>query len=105
MVRTDKEISDIIDELDSLSIQANALVRRLRRARLAEQGVRSGAQAPRTETYPHGYEVGDRVVITNRYLGQKNTQGQVTHITAQRVTLVDSSGNRYTRKPSNLRKL
>jgi hypothetical protein len=105
-------ISSIIDRLEVLSLQTNALVLELRAARLREQGSDARAQrAPpatpprQPATFRHGYAVGDRAIITNRYLGQRNTEGRVTYVTEQRVTIVDGSGNLYTRKPSNLRRL
>ena len=115
MVRNQKDnITDIVDRLEALTLQTNALVAELRAARLQElreNNARSQQWGPevtpprRTPTFHHGYEEGDRAIITNRYLGQRNTEGTVTHVTEQRVTIVDSTGNTYTRKPSNLRKL
>ena len=108
-------INDIIDRLEELSIESGALLIELRRARLRERqqdqgSLERGAVHPvtpprQTSTFPHGFELGDTVVITNNYLGQRNTRGHVSYITAQRVTIIDAHGQRYTRKPTNLRKL
>lgn len=114
----DNNIQDIINRLEELSIESGALLIELRRARLRERQLdqqpledqRTRAVHPVTpprqaSTFPHGFELGDKVVITNNYLGQRNTRGHVSYITEQRVTIVDAHGQRYTRKPTNLRKL
>jgi hypothetical protein len=96
--KKDQRTNDIIDRLEALSIETNELVTELRRRE----------QLPPTTTpvtRPHGFIVGDRASITNNYLRQRNIQGHVIYATAQRVTIIDAQGNRYTRKPTNLRKL
>jgi hypothetical protein len=96
----DQRTNDIIDRLEALSIETNELVTELRRR---EQLPPTTTTPVRTR--PHGFIVGDRASITNNYLRQRNIQGHVIYATAQRVTIIDAQGNRYTRKPTNLRKL
>ena len=100
MVRNRDNILNIIDELEALSLRTSALVLELRAARLQEWGEddprrqRSPrATSPRwTPTFRHGYKDRDRAIITNRYLGQRGTQGTVTYITEQRVMIADQLG-------------
>jgi hypothetical protein len=106
-MRNDKDQSqrtnDIIDRLEALSIETNELVTELRRREQLPQAAVVTPTSVRTKS--HGFVVGDRASITNNYLRQRNIQGHVIYATAQRVTIIDAQGNRYTRKPTNLRKL
>jgi hypothetical protein len=99
----DQRTNDIIDRLEALSIETNELVTELRRREQLPQA--AAAIPPSVRTRPHGFVVGDRASITNNYLRQRNIQGHVIYATEQRVTIIDAQGNRYTRKPTNLRKL
>jgi hypothetical protein len=101
----DQRTKEIINRLEALSLETNELLTELR-------GVHQHAQPPTNttapglgRTRPHQFHTGDRVIIANNYLRQRNIQGRVVYTTAQRVTLIDDEGNRYTRKPTNLRKL
>jgi hypothetical protein len=102
----DKRTNDIINRLEALSIESNELLNELREAQRRERQA-AGSTPARTppRTQPHSFNIGDRAIIANNYLRQRNIQGQVIYATAQRVTIIDTQGNRYTRKPTNLRKL
>jgi hypothetical protein len=97
----DQRTSDIITRLEALSIETNELVTELRR----REQLPPVPQTTPVRTRPHSFIVGDRASITNNYLRQRNIQGHMIYATAQRVTIIDAQGNRYTRKPTNLRKL
>jgi replicative DNA helicase len=52
------------------------------------------------------YQIGDRVEITNNYRGLRGTQGIVTHVTPQQVT-IRAEGHRrvITKKKTNVRRI
>lgn len=47
-------------------------------------------------------EVGELVIITNDFKGQRGTVGRVTHISDKRVTLIDNNRRIYTRSLDNV---
>jgi transcription antitermination factor NusG len=102
MTDKDQRISDIIDKLDSLMLEANDLTRELK-----EQRKQEGKKSKRDEssTYAHGFQKGDKVIITNVYRGRRGTIGIVTHTTKVQVTLLDESGTTHTRKFTNVSKI
>ena len=51
----------------------------------------------------HNFVIGDKVIITNNYAGERGTQGIVTHTTKQRVTILDSNNRSHNRKHSNVK--
>jgi hypothetical protein len=104
MNEQDQRTNIIINRLEALSLETNELLRELRETQPHERRPATTATVP-TRILPHDFVVGDRVVIANNYRRQRNTQGTVLYVTAQRVTLIDAQGNRHTRKPTNLRKL
>jgi hypothetical protein len=98
----DQRTKEIIHRLEALSIETNELLTELREVN------QHALQPPKTigaRARPHQFRVGDRVIIANNYLRQRNIQGSVIYTTMQRITLIDEQGNRYTRKPTNLRKV
>jgi hypothetical protein len=99
----DQRTNAIISRLEALSIESNDLLSELRETQRRERPPGEGNTTART--LPHSFVVGDRAIITNNYLRQRNIQGRVIYATAQRVTIIDTQGHRYTRKPTNLRKL
>jgi hypothetical protein len=101
----DQRTNNIINRLEALSLETNELLRELRETQPHERRIGATTTPAHTRTPPHEFVVGDRVVIANNYRRQRNTQGTVIYVTAQRVTLIDAQGNRHTRKPTNLRKL
>jgi hypothetical protein len=126
----EQRTNEIIDRLELLSIETEELLLELREAQqrdrsntgnsnsqqvaipsntgASERHVRTTSStnaARHTSSFAHGFEVGDTVIIANNYLRQRNTRGLVVHITAQRVTIVDSRGVTHKRKYTNLRKI
>jgi hypothetical protein len=101
----DQRTKEIINRLEALSIETNELLTELRGVQLQQPPADTTGLRGRTNTTLHQFHTGDRVIIANNYLRQRNIQGRVIYTTAQRVTLIDDQGNRYTRKPTNLRKL
>lgn len=113
----ERRITEIIDRLDALTIEASDLTGELRdlrrRTRAAQREVPARTRTAQREvprersvtTFEHGFEVDDQVVITNLYQGFRGTRGTVTGITSQFVTLRDANGRSYTRKCTNLRKV
>ena len=89
----EQQIANLIQRIDSLTLEANGLTRELQE--LTRQ----------RETTNNELEEGDTVVITNNYLGQRGTTGVVTNVTSKEVTLRNTeTGRRYTRKKSNVRR-
>jgi hypothetical protein len=52
------------------------------------------------------YQIGDRVEITNNYRGLRGTQGIITHVTPQQVS-IRAEGHRrvITKKKTNIRRI
>ena len=52
------------------------------------------------------YQIGDRVEITNNYRGLRGTQGIITHVTPQQVS-IRAEGHRrvITKKKTNIRRV
>jgi hypothetical protein len=98
----DQRTKDIIHRLEALSIETNELLTELRAVN--QHALQPKATGVRARPSPQ-FRVGDRVIIANNYLRQRNIQGRVIYTTTQRITLIDEQGNRYTRKPTNLRKV
>ena len=94
----ENRINNIIDRLEKLTIEAKDLTQELRHLQSP-----AAATAPPSNTYDHPYRIGDKVIITNAYLGKKGICGTVTAISAKRVTLTDASGRKHTRKPTNIK--
>jgi hypothetical protein len=97
------EVTKLIEELASLTLRANEIAQELQTA--TNRRDPRTARTNRRPTFEHGFELGDRAVITNAYHGQQHTQGTVTRITKHRITITDAQGNKFTRAPTNLRKL
>jgi hypothetical protein len=96
MSNKDQQISALIRRIDSLTLEANSLTREL-------QGLMN--QQPVRNENSNDFQIGDSVVITNNYLGQRGTTGIITHITPKRITLRnEATGREYTRKNSNVRR-
>ena len=116
MTKKDLRITEIVNRLDSLTLEANTLTRELKTLREAEEDTTGTTRAHAAtnnnedETNKkkganlHGFKKGDRVRITNIYRGQRGTEGTVTYVTKSQVTLRDDTGRLHTRKFTNIRK-
>jgi hypothetical protein len=120
---TDKEhrIKDIVNRLDSLTLEANTLTSELKEL-LTEDTTQNIKDAPtyksenRNETRKqrqrgnqvtklNNFEIGNRVYITNKYRGKQGIEGKITYVTTNQVTLTDEAGKKYVRKYTNVRKI
>jgi ATP-dependent exoDNAse (exonuclease V) alpha subunit len=91
-------ISDIIDRLNALTLEANALICELRvLTSPGEPGDR------KKDPSVNNFKKGDQVIITNNYRGQRGTTGVITHVTEKQVTLEDGRGKKFTRKFTNVK--
>ena len=105
----DNQISTIINRLEDLSIEVHELTQELRAIQQEDNtnttplatAVPLPSPLPHT-TFEHPYKTGDKVIITNSYLGRKGTRGTVIKTTAKRVTIVDTQGRKHVRKPDNI---
>jgi hypothetical protein len=116
MTEKDLRITEIVNRLDSLTLEANTLTRELKTLREEEEDTTGTTRAHAAtnnnedETNKkkganlHGFKKGDRVRITNIYRGQRGTEGTVTYVTKSQVTLRDDTGRLHTRKFTNIRK-
>ena len=86
----------IIDRLERLSIEARDLGQELRNL----QEPPSSSSSSNFRSNDHPYQIGDKVTITNSYLGNYGICGTVTTVTAKRITLTDSGG-KNTHKKTN----
>jgi regulator of replication initiation timing len=92
-----KRISDIVNQIESLTLEANILTRELKKLRKQDKGPtrahgskESDKDKPRhrqqeknrpraNPTHTHDLQEGDRVVITNGYLSSRGTNRTVFH--------------------------
>ena len=116
MTDKDDRISEIVNRLDSLTLEANTLTHELRELRRQDragathgregnEGDERQQQRNNEPVHAHGFSRGERVVITNLYTGRRGTEGTVTHTTRTQVTLRDGTGRTHVRKYTNVRKL
>jgi hypothetical protein len=124
MTEKDHRITDIVNRLDSLTLEANALTRELKELRDTNITSTTAAhpripvntdQGSETEPRHRGgrsdvnklnyFEIGDKVYITNNYRRRQGTQGTVVHVTTNQVTLRDENGKSHTRKYTNVKRL
>jgi hypothetical protein len=98
---SDREVQDIITQLQGLQIQQNTLISRL--ARLSESRARKN-QPPRAVPLVLGstreFSVGDKVRIRNPQALQEK-RGTITRVGA-RVTVTTAKGNTIVRAAKNL---
>ena len=92
-------IEDLANRLETLTIEAKQLTQEL--IRLQETATNLNISTTQENTNP--YRIGDKVIITNSYLGKKGTQGTVIATTLTQVTLIDHTGRKYKRKHTNVR--
>ena len=125
---TDEKISHLIDRIEALTFETQEVTRELRQLQRnstlsprqsvdphppftnAESEPTTAFAIPQVtlataqaSTILHDFRIGDRVVITNTYLGRKGVSGVVVAITSSQVTLQEQNGRRHKRKHTNLR--
>ena len=109
MRNNERRVQEIADRLEALSLESASLTRELRRLTRSTQWTADGGERNREETRSANnnrpLQVGDRVVITNRYRGRRGTEGTVVRVTSTQVTLRDSSGDEHTRKQTNVQRV
>jgi hypothetical protein len=94
MNNKEKQIANLIQRIDSLTLEANGLTRELR-------DLTDGANEENTTELKKG----DLVVITNNYLGQKGTTGVIINVSNKQVTIQNkTTGKKYTRKKMNVQR-
>jgi hypothetical protein len=98
-----QQITDIINELESLSLRTTILTCKLKLLR--QQGGRNNQAKTTISRYDHDFKEGELVIITNGYRKKKGTEGKVTYITKTQVTLQDESGRFHTRKFTNVKRV
>jgi ATP-dependent exoDNAse (exonuclease V) alpha subunit len=103
---TDREqrISDIINRLESLTLEANGLVQQLQELRKPDNDP-GRKEKDKNESPSNDFKEGEKVIITNNYRGKRGTIGTVTHTTKKQVTLEDDSGKSYIRKYTNVSRI
>lgn len=102
----DKRISDIISRVEELTVESRTLTQELRQLNLARvNGRETPSTVPARAPYEHEFEIGDRVKITNKYRKQNGTIGTVTNVTSTQVTIIDSLGQVFKRKYTNIQKV
>ena len=102
------QITIIINRLDELSLEVHKLTQELRSLQHGQHiqpfaTTNNAVPAREPNLFEHPYKDGDKVIITNAYLGRKGTHGTVINTTAKRITLVDQQGKKHTRKPDNIK--
>jgi hypothetical protein len=110
---TDKEqrISDIVDKLDSLTLEANVLTHELREPTKPTKDINYTTkrlikeEEKKIASTTNDFVKGEKVIITNGYKGKKGSTGTVTHTTKTQVTFKDESGKTYVRKFTNVKRI
>jgi hypothetical protein len=103
----EQRITDIINRLDSLTLEVNALTQELKTL-IGRDESRARAYVTTKEdkeTNDHNFKEGKTVIIRNGYQGLKGTVGTVTHTTKTQVTLLDRSGKSHRRKYTNVNRI
>ncbi len=98
-----QQITDIVTELEILSLRTSTLICELRQLR-QKRGHTDRTKSRNTE-HDHDLKEGERVVIKNTYLGKKGTEGTISYTTKAQVTLQDESGTFHTRKFTNVERV
>ena len=102
--QTEEDIERIANRLDALSIEANTLAQELGELRRRRQRRQRRVVYTRSLPPHDTIGIGDTVRIINNYQGLRGTLGVVTHLTASRVSLTDTSGVVHTRAQNNVLK-
>jgi uncharacterized NAD(P)/FAD-binding protein YdhS len=102
--KIDREIQNLINELEDLRIEFNTksdiITRKLTRLR------RQVNKTQKEQFITDELEIGELVRITNSYKGQKGTTGIIERITEKQVTIRNQNSNiRYTRSKKNVEKV
>jgi hypothetical protein len=97
MTDKEKRITDILNKLNSLTLESSILANELRALRDEHTGTTSTATT-------NDFKEGDKVTITNFYKGKKGTKGVVTRVTKKQVTIKDEAGKTHIRKLTNIKK-
>jgi hypothetical protein len=100
----DDDIKDIVEQLQRLQLQQDALITRLGelRSNSATDNARATRIPPETETVTaRTFAIGDRVRIRNPNRLQAD-RGVVVNITANRITVQARRGSKIVRAPHNI---
>jgi hypothetical protein len=107
---TERELQDLVDNLNRLQIQVNDVTRRIQNVReqrnreTQDQQVPAQPQNRRNRRRP--LQVEDRVVVTNKYKGRQGVTGTVTKVTAAQVRVQpDGGGDSFRIYKANVRLL
>ena len=100
MTKEEDQINLIINRLENIAIETRELTQELRR--LQQLPVSTVTDLPLQQQNDHPFKTGDRVIITNSYLGKRGTRGVVVSTTKNIVTLRDTQGKNHTRKSTNI---
>ena len=128
----ESRINDLIERIEAITLETQEITRELRHLQRSQlltpaaspaQDSTERIEDPRTpiaiavlqaSTPPapaaaqsiaalHDFKIGDRVTITNSYLGKRGITGTVTAVTLSQVTIQDKNGRFHKRKYTNLR--
>ena len=116
MTEKERRISDIVNKLKSLTLEANVLTHELGELRRPNESplhahgskgnkVKSVIKKEKNTSYEHDFIEGDKVVITNGYQKKRGTEGTVIHTSRTQVTIKDQAGTIYVRKSVNLKRI
>ena len=103
-------INQIINQLETLSLESMRLTKELKALqdttgtttkKEEKNPIKNPIQVIFTKDNP--YNIGDGVVITNRYQGQKGISGVVTHVSKKQVKFTSPYGQEYSRAFKNVR--
>jgi hypothetical protein len=98
-----QQITDIVTELEILSLRTSTLIRELKQLR--QKRGHTDRTKSRNKEHDHDLKEGEHVVIKNTYLGKKGTEGTISYTTKTQVTLQDESGTFHTRKFTNVERV
>ena len=96
----EQRISDIIQRLSTLAIETQELTEELQT--ITERTPHRSERTPIQHNNDHTFQIGDRVVIKNKYLGHQGTYGTIISVTKKQVTLQSQNGTVHTRSYKNI---
>lgn len=102
-----RSVDELIEKLKYLQLETDQTLEELKQARRCEEGAIQSPPQPRRSSE---FQIGDRVLITNKITHTlrgapgSNTDriGKVTKVTAERVFFITLAGTHTCRAPKNL---
>jgi preprotein translocase subunit YajC len=83
--KKDTELNRLINDLENLKIQVKDITKRI-------EDLQGNTNHKKSDKH-RGFEIGDKVIITNNYRNRKGITGNIVRITPAQVKIKPSNGN------------